>query len=117
MYRYIVVTAVLLATFGFVFGVAADTQTDKGPAELTIQAGSRGPVPFPHQAHQKRLKDCMVCHSMFEQEKDSIEKAKTDGRLAKKQVMNKLCIHCHRTESKAGNPSGPTTCSKCHEKK
>lgn len=117
MYRYIVVTAVLLATLGLVFGAHAETKTDKGPETLTIDGGSRGLVPFPHRDHQKRLTDCMVCHGMFDQEKGSIEKAKEQGRLEKKQVMTKLCIHCHRAESKAGKASGPTTCSKCHVKK
>jgi hypothetical protein len=41
---------------------------------------------------------------------------KAQGKLKPKHVMNKMCIKCHRAEKKAGNPSGPLTCSKCHVK-
>jgi len=89
---------------------------NKGAEQITIDGGNRGQIHFPHRDHQKRLDDCMVCHNLFAQEKGSIEKAKADGKLAKKQVMTKLCIHCHRAEKKAGKPGGPTSCAKCHKK-
>jgi hypothetical protein len=88
----------------------------KGAEQIDIDGGTRGKVPFPHHAHQNRLKDCSICHSVFPQESDALRKLKTSGALAPKQVMNKQCINCHRAEKKAGNESGPTTCSKCHLK-
>jgi hypothetical protein len=36
--------------------------------------------------------------------------------LAGKQVMNKLCVQCHKERKKAGDTSGPTTCTQCHRK-
>jgi hypothetical protein len=84
-----------------------------GAKELNLAGGSRGEVHFPHADHQKRL-DCKICHTLFPQAKDSIEKLKAEGKLKGKQVMNKLCIKCHRAEKRAGKPAGPTTCTKCH---
>jgi hypothetical protein len=88
-----------------------------GGEKLILYGGSRGEVPFPHRRHQTALGDCQVCHTLFPQEKDSIEKLKSEGRLVTKQIMNKHCIKCHRTEKRAGRPSGPTSCSQCHVKK
>lgn len=85
-----------------------------GAKEMQLAGGSRGDVPFPHLGHQKKLGDCNVCHSLFPQAKGSIEKLKSEGKLKGKQVMNKHCIKCHKAEKRAGNPSGPTTCAKCH---
>ncbi len=45
-----------------------------------------------------------------------IEQLKKDGKLARKQIMNKLCVKCHKAEKRAGNKAGPVTCSKCHHK-
>lgn len=84
---------------------------------MQLEGGSRGPVPFPHHIHQNRLSDCQVCHSVFPQEALSIETLKTKGQLKPKEVMNKQCVKCHRAEKKAGNKSGPTTCTKCHIRK
>ena len=92
-------------------GFAVENQ---GAAEIQIDGGDRGPVPFPHQAHQNRINDCNICHAVFPQEPQSLNKLKQAGQLKPKVVMNKQCVKCHRTEKKAGNPSGPTTCSKCH---
>ena len=81
---------------------------------MTLEGGSRGRVPFPHLRHQTGLRDCQVCHALFPQERLSIERLKSEGQLVKKQVMNTLCIKCHRAEASAGNPSGPKTCAQCH---
>jgi hypothetical protein len=84
-----------------------------GAKELNLAGGSRGEVHFPHANHQKRL-DCKICHTLFPQTRGSIEKLKAEGRLKGKQVMNKLCLKCHRAEKRAGKRAGPTTCTKCH---
>jgi hypothetical protein len=88
-----------------------------GAAKISLNGGSRGIVPFPHHDHQNRLQDCQKCHTLFPQEQDSIDKMKEEGKLVKKQVMNELCINCHKATKKTGSKSGPTTCSKCHVKK
>jgi hypothetical protein len=95
------------------FSIAA-LGMDKGEENKDLFGGSRGKVPFPHRLHQENLDDCNVCHGIFPQVSGSIEDLKSKGKLEKKQVMNKLCVACHRTEKRAGNKGGPTTCSKCH---
>lgn len=90
---------------------------NKGAEHIRIVAGSRGEVPFPHYLHQGILGDCQICHALFPQEPGSIGRLKKEGHLEKKQVMNKLCVKCHKLQAKMGNPSGPKTCSKCHIKK
>lgn len=102
---------VILTIMIFAAGFAVGNQ---GAAEMQLDGGTRGVVPFPHQAHQNRLNDCNTCHSVFPQEPQALIKQKQAGHLKPKEVMNKQCVKCHRAEKKAGNPSGPTTCSKCH---
>ena len=89
---------------------------NKGAAEIKLPGGTRGLVPFPHHQHQDALGDCEICHSVFPQEAGIIEKLKTQGKLKKKHVMNKLCTQCHKQKKREGIKSGPTTCKKCHIK-
>ncbi|NNF98178.1 MAG: cytochrome c3 family protein [Desulfobacteraceae bacterium] len=101
-----------------IFGTGiAIAELNSGPEELTIDGGDRGNVPFPHRKHQTNLKDCNICHAVFPQKTGAIAEMKAQGKLKQKDVMNKQCTKCHRNEKKAGNPSGPTTCAKCHMKK
>lgn len=88
----------------------------KGSAVITLDGGSKGNIEFPHHRHHNVISDCMTCHKRFEQKPGSIAEAKQTGKYKKMQVMNKLCIACHRTEKKAGNKSGPISCSGCHVK-
>jgi hypothetical protein len=106
----------LAACLVFVFGVCAAASENRGAEALNLDGGSRGAVAFPHHRHQEKLGDCAVCHNLFSQEPGAIVRFKKEGRLASKQVMNKLCIKCHRAEKKAGNESGPVSCSQCHRK-
>jgi hypothetical protein len=99
-----------------IFAATAVVALDNGADNISIYGGSRGDVPFPHHAHQDRLKDCNTCHAVFPQEADGIQKMKTAGTLKPKQVMNKQCVKCHKDQKSAGNPTGPTTCSQCHVK-
>jgi len=103
--------AALWATTGMVPQSYAE---DKGAENIVIHAGKRGDVSFPHRQHQERIGDCMVCHSLFPQKPNSIEDLKADGSLRRKQVMNKLCVACHREKRLKGEPSGPTSCNTCH---
>ena len=97
-------------------GAISFAQLNKGAENMELFGGKKGKVPFPHQKHQEQLKDCKICHDVFEQSAGSIEKLKAEGKLKKKQVMNKKCIKCHREKKNAGEKTGPTSCSKCHQK-
>ncbi len=107
------VIAIVLSVFFSTMGLAVE---NKGAEKLQIDGGSRGAVPFTHRTHQDRLGDCNVCHAMFPQESQSLAKLKESGQLKPKDVMNKLCVKCHKAEKNAGNKAGPTTCSQCHIK-
>ena len=107
----LVVFALLL-----IAGLCAATVENKGPAQITLQGGERGLVIFPHHRHQNKLGDCKICHTLFPQEPDAIARLKKEGKLVPKQVMNKLCIKCHKAEKRAGHKAGPVTCSKCHHR-
>jgi hypothetical protein len=106
---------VLLFMVSMTIAVAVQAE-NKGAENISIFGGSRGDVPFPHHTHQNRLKDCNTCHAAFPQEADGIKTMKVAGKLKPKQVMNKQCVKCHKEQKKAGNPTGPTTCSTCHFK-
>ena len=97
--------------------VVAVANTEKGAEEMTMVGGEKGDVWFPHRKHQNNLGDCKTCHDLFPQEAGTIQKMKAEGELKKKQIMNKKCLACHRKMKKAGEPTGPTSCKKCHHKK
>ena len=95
--------------------IAAAVQ-NQGARDIKIDGGSRGTVPFPHHLHQNTIDDCDACHRTFPKTAGIIKDLKQQGKLKKKQIMNKTCIKCHRAKKKAGENAGPTTCSKCHVK-
>lgn len=98
-------------------GAAAPAETDNGAEEIMVDAGSKGTVFFPHRQHQETASiACQTCHELFPMEPGSINHLKNEGTLKSRQVMNSLCISCHRETAKAGNPSGPRSCSICHGK-
>jgi hypothetical protein len=109
---------IVLVIIGMMLAAAmVVAEQNKGAKELELSGGSKGKVSFPHHEHQEVLKaDCNVCHKDFPQVAGSIGKLKKEGKLKKKQIMNKQCIACHKEKSKAGEKSGPTSCSKCHKK-
>jgi len=96
-------TVVILIVFGILFSVA-------------MAVAFKGNVYFPHHMHQDNIKDCNVCHNLFPQQAGVIQDLKNLEKLKKKQVMNKKCLKCHRAKKKAGEKTGPTSCSKCHLK-
>ena len=110
----IVISLVALMAVSFL-AVSLATE-NQGAENIVLEGGKRGNISFPHRQHQKNLSDCQICHSVFAQEPGIIQKLKTQGTLKKKYVMNKLCTKCHKEKKKAGQPSGPTTCAKCHVK-
>jgi hypothetical protein len=105
------VAGIILSGFVATIGLAME---NKGAANMKIDGGSRGSIPFPHRTHQDKIGDCKTCHAVFPQESQSLAKLKKNGQMKPKAVMNKLCVKCHKAEKKAGNKAGPTTCSKCH---
>jgi len=103
----------LIAGSSIAVSLATENQ---GAEKIELDGGKRGNVYFPHRQHQKNLGDCQTCHAIFPQEPGAIQALKVQGTLEKRYVMNKLCTKCHKEKRKAGQPSGPTTCSKCHIK-
>lgn len=87
-----------------------------GAKDMELYGGERGKVPFPHHKHQIVLEDCDICHSLFPQKAGGIAELIQKGDLKIKQVMNDHCKKCHREKKKAGEKTGPITCSKCHIK-
>lgn len=102
-----------MVIFGAAFVIAAE---NRGGETLKVDGGSKGIVSFPHKTHQDQLKDCNICHSVFAQEMGVIKTLKEKKELKGKQVMNDLCIKCHKDYKASGKTSGPTTCSGCHTK-
>jgi cytochrome c553 len=109
-----VLVLLLIAAGGWV-GAFAQSQ-NAGAAEIILEGGTSGKVTFPHQRHQEKLTDCTICHAAFPQKTGAIEELKAQGKLAKKQIMNELCTQCHKEKQRAGEKSGPTTCTTCHVK-
>jgi len=105
---------IFIIAFGILILTVAAIAQNHGAEKMDLDGGSRGKIPFPHKQHQDVLGDCMLCHSKFEKQPGVINKMKSEGELKKKQVMNTLCIKCHKAEKQKENPAGPTTCSKCH---
>jgi hypothetical protein len=117
MKRKLLVVSLLVAALIAAFSVALTmADQNKGAANIKINAGKKGNVPFPHRQHQDRLDDCKICHSVFPQKSGSIAELKAAGKLKKKYVMNKLCTKCHKEKKRAGQKSGPTKCTTCHIK-
>jgi hypothetical protein len=111
-----ILTTGLILAMAVAGGLAA-AEGGKGADAMVLDGGSRGPVPFGHHRHQAELGDCNLCHDVFPREAGSIERLKADGALkAKSDVMNKLCINCHRAKKTAGAATGPLTCAQCHQR-
>ena len=90
---------------------------NKGPEEIVLNAGKQGDVFFPHRRHQNMApNNCRTCHDLFPEVKGSIEQKKKEGAFKARQVMNGLCIACHRKTALAGKPAGPRSCTGCHRK-
>jgi hypothetical protein len=119
MTKLIAVIPVLAAGLFFVtIAVSGGIQAEnRGVAELEINGGSKGMVAFPHHRHQDTLGECSVCHDVFPQKIGGIDELKAQGRLKGKDVMNKLCIKCHKDRKRAGESYGPTgSCNDCHSR-
>jgi len=89
------VAMAVLVTAGAVAGAIA---ADKGPAEITLGAGGKKPVVFPHAAHQAKGIACGVCHHSMSA--DGKQVPYTDGMAIQK------CETCHNPEKLAGKMDG-----------
>jgi len=107
---FVFVIAVFFIT---TLGVAVENNGDR---TKELFGGDRGKVSFGHRLHQEKLGGCNDCHSVFPKERGAIESMKKKGTLKPKEVMNKVCIKCHRADKRAGKKTGPLICSKCHVK-
>lgn len=112
-------TAIFLIIAIFFVSVAftaSENPSEKnlGAAQIILPGGNPGDVPFSHRLHQENLKNCNLCHDLFPEETEIIEKFKADNKLKPKQVMNLKCTKCHRNTKREGKDSGPITCSGCH---
>ena len=114
--KVLVLSLLLVGIVGLAGAYTIQTE-NKGEAQITLDGGKNGPVPFPHHAHQTALGDCKVCHELFPQKAGAIDALKASGALKAKQVMNKSCTKCHKQLKQEGKKTGPTTCKACHAKK
>jgi hypothetical protein len=113
--KIIALISLALLAAGALIALAATPQNPGAP-NMQLEGGTSGKVPFPHLQHQQALADCNLCHVKFPQTPGAIEALKTEGKLAKKEVMNSLCTKCHKEKRQAGEKGGPTTCTTCHIK-
>ncbi|MBF0303187.1 MAG: cytochrome c3 family protein [Desulfamplus sp.] len=111
--NFSIIIMVSLVFFAATLVIAAEK---RGGETLKVDGGSKGTVTFPHKAHQDGLKDCNICHAVFPQELGVIKNLKDKKELEKKQVMNEVCIKCHKDYKTAGKAYGPTNCNGCHGK-
>jgi len=112
MNRKLIISLIL---FFFLLLSTAAVSQNKGAANMVLQGGKLGSVPFSHHLHQKLLGDCNICHKAFPQTAGSIEKLKAEGKLKKKEAMDQ-CVECHKKEATTGGKALPTKCSECHKK-
>ena len=113
----LLMAGIMLAFFaGLTVAEENKDEKNKGADKIQLFGGKKGNIPFPHHKHQESLKDCNICHADFPQKAGSIEKLKAEGKLEKKQIMNKHCTACHKKMKREEKKTGPTTCSKCHQK-
>jgi len=109
------IIGVIIGLMFLTCAIAAAVQ-NKGAKDIMLDGGKKGVVDFPHHQHQNEIGDCKVCHRIFPKTAGIIKDLKKQGKLKKKQVMNKTCVKCHKAKKKAGVKAGPTKCSACHAK-
>ena len=99
----------------FIFLFMTALGQNKGAANMVLQGGKLGIVPFSHHLHQNAINDCNTCHTLFPQVAGSIEKLKAEGKVKKKEAMDQ-CVECHKKGTTTGGKALPTKCSECHKK-
>jgi hypothetical protein len=118
--KWLIATVVAAVTLVLAGWVAAGSWTiqkqERGAAEMILEGGKTGAVPFPHKAHQDATEACEACHDLFPQKEGAIVSLQESGALKRKAVM-KQCQRCHRKAKREGRPSGPIGCKDCHSVK
>ena len=109
----IIMSIIVTIIFACATAVAVENQ---GAKDITLDGGKKGNVNFPHHLHQNAIGSCNACHDLFPKTAGTIKDFKEQGKLKKMQVMNKICIECHKLKEKAGEKAGPTKCAQCHVK-
>jgi hypothetical protein len=80
-------------------------------------------VQFPHKKHADAYKDCKTCHHTWKEGEnvkkcgECHKKETKDSAVNLEKAFHNNCRNCHRDLKKAGKPTGPTLCTKCHPKK
>ena len=111
-----IITIVSIIAIIIFTGATAVAVQNQGAKSIMLDGGKKGEVDFPHHLHQNTMGDCSACHDFFPKTEGIIKDFKKQGELKKMQVMNKICIKCHRLKKEAGEKAGPTKCSQCHVK-
>lgn len=110
--RFLIIAAVW---FGSVSGGLIASE-NKGAETIRLPGGPSGDITFRHRVHQGNVPDCGECHALFPQEPNGILESKKEGRIKNRQVMDGLCLKCHRQLKKEEKPTGPLSCRECHKK-
>ncbi|MBF0234906.1 MAG: cytochrome c3 family protein [Desulfamplus sp.] len=108
-----IIISVLIMILAAALVIAAENE-NRGGEILKVDGGSKGEVTFPHKEHQDNLKDCKLCHDTFPQKLGVIKEMKDKKELKRKQVMNDVCLKCHKDYKKANKAYGPINCNGCH---
>jgi hypothetical protein len=89
--------------------------------DVVVLDNSFGQVKFTHKKHVDLKYECIKCHHTWKKGEQSgklckdCHKAKAEGKtISLKDAMHKDCKGCHEEAKKANKPTGPTTCTKCH---
>jgi hypothetical protein len=107
----------------------------EAPADMTLTMpeggkATKAPVDFSHKAHGAI--DCTACHHTWDgkSEVKSCAAAGCHDNLDPKDkksdksfymayhkpTSTQSCVGCHRAQKKAGNKTGPISCTQCHPK-
>ncbi len=126
--KSLVLLVVTALTLSLAFAVSFSFATDKGAAEITLNADGTKPVMFPHAKHQEK-NACGTCHHYQDDAgaqvacgDDSLDKIakcdtchnadfKNEKLRTWKDIGHGLCKDCH---TKMKDQGAPTKCNDCH---
>ena len=127
--KSLILLVVTALTLSLALAVSMSIASEKGDAEITLNADGKKPAIFPHKEHQDRLNDCGACHHYVDKDVrtpsvDASTVAKCDSchnadfaneKLRTwKDIGHGLCKDCHTKNKDTG---APTKCNACHPKK
>lgn len=107
---------VILLMLGFsIFSFSIAVGENKGAERIVLKGGKLGDVAISHHLHQNAIGDCNICHTLFPQVAGSIEKLKAEGKLKKREAMDR-CVECHKQVATTGGKALPIKCGECHKR-